>query len=218
MISGYGMRIFIDAAMAVLLAAAFGFRITGGFAHELLGVCAAAFFIIHNVFNARWYARIFSSGHSFRRGVSTFVNTLLAALAAAVVASGVLSSEYIFGFGGATMELRQVHSISAYWLLIFAGIHTGLHGGFFRVRALCVRPKISAALTVGVVMFGAWAFWERSMFGKLFFGYSFDFVNPDFPSALFFAEILAIPAAVALVVRLLCNFEKTNIKQNHEKK
>ena len=212
MISGYGMRIFIDAAMAALLAAAFGFRITGGFAHEVFGVCAVLFFAVHNVANARWYARILSGGYSLRRGGSTFVNVVLVSLASVVVVSGVSSSEYIFGFGGATMELRQIHSISAYWLLIFAGIHAGLNGGFFRVRALCARPKISAALSVCVVLFGAWAFWERSMFGKLFCGYSFDFVNPDFPTAVFFAEILAIPCAVALIVRFLCNFEKIKTK------
>ena len=162
MISGYGMRIFIDSAMAALLAAAFGFRITGGFAHEVFGVCVALFFAFHSVVNARWYARIFSGGYSMRRGVSTFVNAVLAALASVVAASGIASSESLFGLGGATMELRQIHSISAYWLLIFAGIHAGLNGGFFRVRALCVRPKISAALSLGVVLFGAWAFWERS--------------------------------------------------------
>lgn len=212
MISGYGVRIFIDAAMAALLAAAFGFRITGGFAHEVFGVCVALFFALHSVVNARWYARIFSGGYSLRRDVSTFVNVVLAALASVVAASGTASSECIFGLGGATMELRQIHSISAYWLLIFAGIHAGLNGGFFRVRALCVRPKISAALSLGVVLFGAWAFWERSMFGKLFFGYSFDFVNPDFPSAVFFAEILAIPCAVALAVRFACNFSKIKTK------
>lgn len=212
MISGYGMRIFIDVAMVALLAAAFGFRITGGFAHEVFGVCVALFFAFHSVVNARWYARIFSGGYSMRRGVSTFVNAVLAALASVVAASGIASSESLFGLGGATMELRQIHSISAYWLLIFAGIHAGLNGGFFRVRALCVRPKISAALSLGVVLFGAWAFWERSMFGKLFCGYSFDFVNPDFPAPLFFAEILAIPCAVALIVRFVCNFEKIKTK------
>ena len=212
MISGYGMRIFIDVAMVALLAAAFGFRITGGFAHEVFGVCVALFFALHSVVNARWYARIFSGGYSMRRGVSTFVNAVLAALASVVAASGIASSEFLFGLGVATMELRQIHSISAYWLLIFAGIHAGLNGGFFRVRALCARPKISAALSLGVVLFGAWAFWERSMFGKLFCGYSFDFVNPDFPTLLFFAEILAIPCAVALIVRFVCNFEKIKTK------
>ena len=212
MISGYGMRVFIDVAMTALLAAAFGFRITGGFAHELLGVFAAAFFALHNAVNARWYARIFAGGYSMRRGVSAFVNAVLAALASVVAASGIASSESLFGFGGATMELRQIHSISAYWLLVFAGIHAGLNGGFFRVRALCARPKISAALSVAVAAFGAWAFWERSMFGKLFFGYSFDFVNPDFPEAVFFAEILAIPCAVALAVRFACNFSKIKTK------
>lgn len=63
------------------------------------------------------------------RILSVSVNLMLAVLAVAVFVSGAMLSEYVFGFGGASMEVRQIHSICANWLFVLAGAPRQNRGG-----------------------------------------------------------------------------------------
>lgn len=103
---------------------------TGNFPHEIIGTALGILFIIHNGLNLTWYKNLWRGPYTLYRGVWTSVNLLLMLAMAAMLVSGVLISRDLFSFlpfpGGWMM--RRVHTCSAYWGFVLAGIHLGLHG------------------------------------------------------------------------------------------
>lgn len=200
------MRVCIDIAMFPILLAALAFRITGGLAHERTGIFAAILFLMHNILNLRWHKGVLKGRFNFKRLLNTAVNFSLVILAATILSTGILASAHIFGFGNYFngMELRQIHSLSAYWLLIGVSAHIGLHWDMILARiprCAFLSGKIARIAWLLILPFGIWAWIERNMTGKLFLGYSFDFHEGG--ATLFFFENLVIAALVALLTRLV---------------
>lgn len=196
------IRIFTDATMIALTLIALAFRITGDFAHEWVGLAALALFMSHNILNRCWFCGILKGKYALRRLLNTAVNMLLIVSAVLVFATGLMHSKYILGFleisGG--MAVRQVHSTAAYWMLVFASVHLGLHwdalSSKMRLNSSKIR-RIAGLAALALAAFGVWSWMERGMTEKLFMGYSFDFWDPDLPEILFFAENFGIMSLVA---------------------
>lgn len=205
------VRLELDLCMAALMLSALAFRITGGLAHEWIGLAAALLFAFHSAVNYRWYALLFSGKYAARRFVNAALNAALLACALAMFATGFMLSKHVLAFLelSGNMELRQIHATSAYWLLILASAHLGMHwnmilgfAGLNKNAAGASRARGAALWILGLAAAtcGVWAFVERDMFSKLFLGYSFDFWDPDSPAALFFLANAAIMALCVLVV------------------
>ena len=190
------LRVVIDIAMTILLIAAYAYRITGDTAHEWIGVSVFVLFIAHNGINFRWYKNMGKGAYTARRVIMTTVNALLALTLATLFITGFLQSRIVLSFlnlpGG--MVLRQIHTTTAYWFLALIGVHLGLHWGMFtpfigKNNVITIVMRILACLFAA---FGAWSFFDRDMFAKLFLGFSFDYWPPARPSVLFFAETLSV--------------------------
>ena len=129
----------------------------------------------------------------------------LIASAVLVFATGLMHSKYILGFLeiSGDMAVRQIHSTAAYWMLVLASVHLGLHWDALSSKIRLNSPKIrriTGLAALALAAFGVWSWMERGMTEKLFMGYSFDFWNPESPQILFFAEnfgIMGLAAAVS---------------------
>lgn len=196
------MRTVLNIAMFASLTASAGFCITGGFLHEAVGAVTFVLFLIHAFLNRRWFGSVVSGGYSAPRFLGTAANFSLALLSIIVFSTGAMLSTYLFDFGGASMQVRQVHSVCGYWLFVLAGVHIGLHGFGLRLGGALWLRVLWVSGVLALAAFGAWSWGERAMSDKLFFGYSFDFWNGDYPSVLFFAENVSIAYVAAFSVRV----------------
>ena len=208
---GSWTRVGLDAALLVLMLSALAFRITGRAPHEWLGLGFCLALALHLFWNRRWFAALFSGRYSPRRALTALVNLALCAAACLLFCCGALNSRHVFHLSGFVdgQTPRQIHCLAAYWMLVFSGLHLGLHGDMllarFRVRLPNTAGRIAAVLIVG---FGLFACRERDMAAKLFQGFSFDFWDPASPIALFFAYNLGIALMLAVPAHYLLKMER----------
>ncbi|WP_418501609.1 DUF4405 domain-containing protein [Culturomica massiliensis] len=148
------------------------------------------------------------------RILSVSVNLMLAVLAVAVFVSGAMLSEYVFGFGGASMEVRQIHSICANWLFVLAGAHWGLH---WKLSLKTPLQRVNAVIFACFAAYGVHAWFQRNMFEKLFCGYSFDFWNGESPAGALFLQNLGVFSLAAFLACLLVRLAKFKNKQKETK-
>jgi hypothetical protein len=64
-----------------------------------------------------------------------------------------------------------------------------------RIRGIIVR-----AFAFLFAVFGVWASFDRDMFSKLFFGFSFDYWPEERPAVLFFAVMLSIMGVYVFII------------------
>ncbi|MDR2179628.1 MAG: DUF4405 domain-containing protein [Synergistaceae bacterium] len=195
------VRLVIDLGMTALLLFATAYRITGDVTHEWIGIAVFILFVVHNAVNWRWYRGLFRGKYDFRRMMNTAVNLLLLATMTALMISGMLLSRTVFAFMGFSggMQIRQAHTLAAYWGLILIAVHVGMHWemimGVIARMTKSARPVwtiLMRTVTALIVIYGVYASFDRAMGAKLFLGYSFDFWNPERPAVLFFTSNLAI--------------------------
>lgn len=196
-------RLWLDLALFSLMVAAFGYHVTGNTWHEAIGLGALAFAGVHNGVNWRWYRALPKGRYRTRRGLSTLVNTLLLTATLVMFVSGLANSRLIETYLGLATDAipREVHSTAAYWALVFASLHVGLHTSVIGSEATRVlrlsAPGRAVVLSLwgglaAMFVFGAYAASDRDLLAKLFAVYSFDFWDPSFPVVLYFGEYLAI--------------------------
>ncbi len=212
--TGRLLRYVLDFAMLMALLASAAYCITGTQLHEYFGIAAVLLFAVHNVLNGGWYAGLRRGRFGAFRIVSASINAMLAVLAVVVFVSGAMLSEYVFGFGGASMEVRQIHSICANWLLVLAGVHLGLH---WKLSLKTPLQRVNAVIFACFAAYGVRAWIQRNMFEKLFCGYSFDFWSGESPAGLLFQQNLAVIFLAAFLAWLLVRFAKFKIKQKETK-
>jgi hypothetical protein len=200
--------------MAVSFVSGLAFRATGRAPHEWIGVGFAVLLGLHLAINWRWCKALFLGRYGARRILNTMTNMVLLVSVILLCVTGIMNSRHIFGFSryfeGETP--RRLHSVSAYWSLIFIGIHTGLHwetimgafrratGGDWQSRSASIGSKLAVLL---VVLGGVWASCDRAMGAKLFLGFAFDFWEPGRPLALFYVANFAIAGVYAIAAHYL---------------
>lgn len=212
--SGRLLRYLLDFAMLMFLLAALAYCITGAQLHEYFGLAVVLLFAAHNVLNGRWYVGLGRGRYGALRILSVSVNLMLAVLAVAVFVSGAMLSEYVFGFGGASMEVRQIHSICANWLFVLAGAHLGLH---WKLSLKTPLQRTNVVIFACYAAYGVHAWIQRNMFEKLFCGYSFDFWSGELPAGALFLQNLGVFFLAAFLAWLLVRFAKFKNKQKETK-
>ena len=208
------IRLSLNIATLMLSISALAFRITGDFLHEWIGAAVALAFIVHNVINIKWYMRIFSGKYGFVRAVNLLINIGCIILSIVMITSGLMHSRHMLAFmnlqGG--MELRQIHTTSAYWLLLLISLHLGMHWesvlsriGFNKIESkLC--KNLFRVVGMFIVLCGVYFFFQRDMFSKLLLGYSFDFWDPALPSSLFYLANLSIISMYVFISQIMLKF------------
>lgn len=196
-------RIFLDAVMPAAMMMAMGCQLTGGMAHEIIGLCMGVMFAVHVWLNRHWY-RVFLSGLKNLRGILTVILDLTLTLVMSVLmVSGMIISQDLFVFLhlGGGMAVRQLHTSVAWWGLVLMSIHVGFH--WEMVMNLCRRAFSIAApgkkrsfvlrsAAFFIAAAGLWSSFDQSLWlrltGQFTFGY-WDFEHYAFG---FFAELLSI--------------------------
>jgi len=190
------VNIVIDIAMLVMLLCAYALQIIGETVHIWIGIVTFCLFAIHIFINRNWFKNIFKEKYTPRRIVMTAVNILLALAMVTLMITGILEACWdasFLQFEG-EITLRQLHTTTAYWFLPLIGVHIGFHWemftkfigkNFFLITAIRILACLFTA-------FGVWSFFDRDMFAKLFFGFSFDYWPSERPAILFFVQTLSV--------------------------
>src|SRR6218665_476545 len=122
------LRLGLDFLALGLFLAAMAYWWMDNRSHELIGTGLIALLLLHNIFNRRWYAGLPQARRKAKPLVTIALNLTLLATMVALLTTSILISRSVFSFvaiGGATS--RDIHILSAYWALIIAALHLGLH-------------------------------------------------------------------------------------------
>lgn len=177
------------ALMAILFVLCLGARITGIFAHEVLGLVLSALFILHALRHRSWFKGFYRSRLSLRTLFSAAVNLSLSVCTLIILITGICLSPDIFKPLGlpSDMFMRELHSGAAFWMLIILGVHLGLHGTMIITRLSQLTHAFRAPpFWLFICAAGLIGFFDRMLFEKLFLGFAFDFWDPARPLSLYF--------------------------------
>ena len=220
----------VDLAMTVLLPLLMAEILIGQEIHEWLGTGMLVLFVAHHILNAGWWKSLFKGKYTPSRAFSVTIDLLLLLDMAALAASGVMMSDFIFGFlslRGGMMIARQLHLLASYWGLILMSAHLGMHMELFmgmgrklfraseknRVRAWILR-----AASVGISLYGIYAFFAQQLPDYLFLQTHFVLFDETKAAVVYFAEIIAMIVLFAAIAhylnKLLQNIGKGKEKTN----
>lgn len=196
-----GMRRAIDVLMILALFSLMGFQYWGETVHEWLGLAMGVLFILHQIFNRRWYHSLRHGPYSLMRGFHIAVDLLAAVTMAALLGSGIVLSGDVFGFvrlPGLIAPAQRTHLVASHWLYVLLSLHLGLHG-----RRLFDRPfkygmwfwKIIGAI---FALYGVAAFVSRDFFDVMFLRVHFLFLDGSEPLWHYYIDHLAIMVCFAL--------------------
>ena len=125
-------RIILDGLLFISLVLLMGFQVLPKLLHEVLGIVMFFFVLLHLAWNGKWFPSLRRGSWNIRRTLSVFVNLGLAVSFFVALVSGLAIANRLFPglFGLAwqkSIVAHQAHIASSYWLLIFSGLHLGLH-------------------------------------------------------------------------------------------
>ena len=125
-------RIVLDVLLFGLLIFLMCFKIFPRRYHEAMGVVVILPIVLHLVWNGNWFSSLRRGNWSALRKISVAVDVLLIVSTLIALVSGVAIAHRIFKgvFGLAWQKnilVHQVHITSSYWMMVFSGLHLGLH-------------------------------------------------------------------------------------------
>lgn len=196
-------RIALDFLAAVLLVAGLAYWWLGNLAHELIGTTMFVLIIAHNVFNRRVWTRARAGRYDGQRSLNGMVIVLLAAAMTALLATSILLSRDLIGLKASAnvSTARQMHSLAAYWGLVFVALHLGTRWSVVMTTLrnaiglpLASGPWLWAlrAVTFGIALHGVSAFAELALGDKLLLIPSLDLWDFNEATARFFVNHLSI--------------------------
>ena len=134
-------RIALDIFLLLLFLLEMSFQFLSVLVHEILGVILFAAVLGHLFWNRRWFLVLFQGKWNAMRFLSFFVNLGLLLSFLLTIVTGVIISNYLFRAVIPLMlhrhiMVQQLHAMCPYILLIFIGLHLGLHWESWQVRLM----------------------------------------------------------------------------------
>lgn len=199
-------RLSLDLLMVVLILLEFAYAFTGSTVHELIGLSMLSLFVVHGAWNGRRFANLFKGKYGGLRVASMAINVLLLIAVSLMIISGLLNSDILFSLLKIELDLlpRELHTASAYWLLLLMGVHLGMHWTMImnETRKLAGVPWVSLPLPLrtaalhllaaSLAIYGVFASFERDVFSRLTAYFSFGDRGADEPILGFFLQYVAI--------------------------
>lgn len=186
--------------------------------HEFLGSCLLALWILHTVFNHRWYASLFKGKYPPYRIMQIVVNIGIALCALCLMYSGITMALTLPGMGLA----RSIHLVSSHWYYIFMCAHIGMHLGMIFSKIKSARKGqteskakriVSRVILALICAYGIFAFVIREIWKYLFLSQQFFFFDLERGYILFALDYLSILILIAAASYLLGK-SLQKIKQN----
>lgn len=204
-------RLAVAGGMLTLLLLGLGYWLLENLAHELFGTAMILLLGWHLYSNRRQLSKLFDAGGDRRRQISAALHAFLAISVAVLFITSMFISKSVFSFLSIPygIRIREVHWFSAYWVMIFVGVHLGLH--WSRVMAIVsstlalsmpntFRTAALRVIMLLLVAFGLWSFSVLGVWTKLTFNYSLDFWDFNYSVTPFFGHwigVISLPAIVA---------------------
>ncbi|MBR5162759.1 MAG: DUF4405 domain-containing protein [Schwartzia sp.] len=209
-------RIGLDVLLFGLLIFLMCFKIFPRRYHEALGVVIALPILLHLVWNRLWFSSLRRGKWSAYRKLSAAVDILLIVSTLVALVSGAAIAHRIFKgiFGLAWQKsifVHQLHITSSYWMLLFSGLHLGLHWKALWTRFALWRGwdvssrcyRLGARLAVAaVVVFGVVGSFLHQAGDRLFMEPVFFRTNTparDLPPTAFLLLFIAMFGMYAVV-------------------
>lgn len=207
-------RLPLDIALLGLILFGFAYQLSGNLLHEIAGTVFLALAALHNLLTRRWYGGLRKGRMRPRRAIWTVLNLTLLATVLLLVVSGMANSHDLFPFFrfGADVLDYRVHALAAWWMLVLASLHLGLHwpavlGEMRRLLGLHGQSRLGSqagcVVAALLVLFGVYAIFERSLPLKLAGLYTFDDWDFDSSIAGFFLRYIAIISVGVFLMRLV---------------
>ena len=203
------LRLVLDFAAVGLLAVAMAYWWLDNRTHELVGTAMFALLVLHNIFNRRWWGGLPRTRRQPRPVATLVLNRALAVTMATLLITSLLISRSLFGFfavGGAAA--RDLHIFAAYWVILIASIHLGMHWPVIMsvaarlagvTRPSIVRRSVLRILTAPVVVMGARSILELDIGSRLLLIPTMVFWNFSEGSVGFFLRLGAITGLGAAI-------------------
>lgn len=177
--------------------------------HEIFGTAMLLLLGWHLVINRHWFWKTLRGRYDARRVVGLALHIVLILNMLILLITSLVISKSLFAALPIpdSIYLREFHWFSAYWAIIFVGVHLGLH--WMRVIALCrsllrlstMSPIGTALLRLAALLlagFGAWSFLVLDVWGKLTFTYSLNVWNFKKSVTPFFGHWAGVVALIAI--------------------
>lgn len=172
----------VDIIMIVLLLLLMAYQVTGGAAHEWMGLAMAVLVIIHQILNLQWYRSLLKGKYPAARVAMNLTDIFLIIAFILTVYCGMSMSGYAVPFlhGMAkTSFVRRTHLSVSYWLFVLMGIHLGFH-----IRAMVIKSQHSGKKQTAVSIcfaviaaIGFWIFLKNNIPGYMFFRMAFGILD-----------------------------------------
>ncbi len=159
-------KYFSDAALLIIFLLVMSFHFLPRELHEVFGLLMFLAVALHLFFNRTWFKNLRHGKWSARRIFSTLINFSMLITFLTIFVAGICMSNYIFN-DFVPLEIRrnitihQLHVSLPYWLMIFIGLHIGLHWRelWYRFAKNLSLPKflkpVIILLIIGLGIYGA---------------------------------------------------------------
>ncbi|CAM4162313.1 DUF4405 domain-containing protein [Palleronia rufa] len=195
-------RLLLDCGAALCLLLAMAYFWQGNIAHELFGTAFALVLIWHNINNRAWYRWFARGRHDLRRVVGVVLNIALLLLVLTLLATGLSISRGLYAdlpLPG-RFALRELHWFVAWWTVVIAGAHVGLHWPRVRTIASLKASRLLWIPGAFLLMAGLQGTLALGLPDFLTFRYGGDFLQMAADPAAFFRRLLAMILGAAVAV------------------
>lgn len=176
------MRI-TDLIMTCNLLFLMSLQVTQQFTHEWTGIAMTVLFIVHHIFNYKYYKTLFKGKYNFLRIFQLLLNILLLVSFIITAVSGMAMSRFATPFMKGLMkasDARKLHLALSYWTFVLTGLHIGLHFGMITAKLpKGIFRKIAAVIMAAVSVYGFVLFLNANIFDYMFMKTQFAFLDYD---------------------------------------
>lgn len=199
-------KIILDIVMTVLLIIVMGYHLWSNFVHELLGIVLCLLFVIHHIWNKRWYTSLLKGKYTFIRIFQVIIHVFLFVFMICTAFSGIMISRDLFSFvriGGTSLG-RILHLVSSTWLYILMAIHIGLHLNVVIIQikrnSFYLKYKKILNVFIGVVLIcGLFIFYQRGLWQDMFLVTEFKFFDYSELKIHFYFDYVLIMMTFAFI-------------------
>ena len=169
--------------------------------HQICGIALVILWVVHIVFNRRWYGALFKGQYKPYRIMQLVVNCGVLICAMLLMISGLLMAWFIPSdwVGGALEFARITHLLASHWYYIFISFHIGLHGAMLAGK-MKIHGFVPRIICILISLYGIYAFIIRGVW-KYMFGlqqfFFFDFNRGYVLFALDYISIIVLFGTIA---------------------
>lgn len=204
------IRIIIDVFMSILMILLMTYQFIGNALHEFFGILMFVFVVLHNILNRKFYTYMLKDYSNIYSLILCISDLLLLLMMAINAVTAVMISRYVFSFMNilTSYQVRAIHVFSGWWIMIFIGIHIGLHYKVIRNYAkplTNIFPGTKASVFIIIILiitdlFGVIGAFENKLFLKLSMRSTYSY----YENSNVFWEIFKVAAIVCLTATIAC--------------